>query len=1616
MTTWNLGTGVPIALLPVRLETRFKNAELLVRIYPDTMHVDSHEPELTPSEITAAQAYWIAYWRAGPDADAQNRAWLTLTTQFPAERAAWIARVLRPLDAVWPTAPTAGDAPLVPAPTFPAVAPRSASWTRAPLARALPTHWTVAGSLNGVVTRATSAAVVAPLVVGPDPASGASAPLWMTHFATAEACGMGVRLPLTAAMQTGGLDWLIAYGVDEGGDAAANARALSELFDAHYYTAGFAFLSAGSTTRNVPGAPADYNVRNAAEATLLTVPQSDAIAPAASDAARLADALGLSLTEPNSPPPTTDFLGYDVHVRFNAYLRWLGEGEPNGSALADWLQAEREIRRGQGLALGVATDGAATSDATARALHDALWSGTIGYYLSQLLAQTTGDDAQRFDHRNVIAEDAYLRSLSDQNAAITDWITAEVKVLTGILQQNGYGDSAQAAAQGAQSGDPAYKSVIPTIIYNWAELIKEQRVGYWVQGMTPDPQDYDTANQRLNDEIAGAANALWQARGSPQSGPVGDWDTAAADLLRDRTSRYAYYHWQARAAAGDGGNERVEDWLLGEAAARYSDVTVRTLRTHFATCVRPGGALPLVRVGNQPYGILPVLALDDWSPRNDELAGLAYLVGTLRGLRDAVWLPAVARVPRVGSDINQTVDAAQQTMLQLLGMSPNSEAIFAREQLGRDYVTDLWRFANLSLDSNWTDAVQASSDPVLAAAGIVWSPRLRDLVAAPASAPVAASLVADTSGTQDWIATFAQTLRHGGWSAVRALPDGSDGSAPLLAVLLRHAALREYAMAAVRVQAAAGTLGDWEHIDPELVDIGAGPPTATVWRQLARAWNGTTLGAYLDGFPANDPNAAGLIDFVNALDPLAAVPVDELERALLLFLDSASHRLDAWISSVANARLTALRDATPAGVFTGGYGWVEDLRPASTQPNSDGFIHAPSLAQAVTAAVLRSGYTGHTGGATNPFAVNLTSDRVRTAAWILDGVRQGQTLSNLGGYLVESALHDSGVPRYIAPLRVLAPPRTSGLATDGTAVDVTAWPTTIDGVALMNLSQTNDPKLTNFFATIGDPAELAAVKSALEALDGALDAVADALMTESVHHAVNGSPSRAAATLDALARGDGAVPELEFVRTPRTGIGLTHRVVAFVEAGGAPGGTWPAPGAAQARGVAAPDLNALIAAWLPDPARVRCSVTDAAGNDVTLRLNACALSALDCVYETPAVPSAVGGDVPDAIQAAVRAAVNAATIDWTRGAGWAAGELTFPEFTAFCRVVRAVLSRARALDATDIAAPGVTITPAVDAALASRADAIAGKLRAAQTAIGNAATAASVMPFAVAIGVLGAAGANAALAPTIAIVSAELARRVRSLDSAEARIGAMASDADQVRRIQAVLGNDFLAGPALAIPNDPTWTAIGNASGVRRLRAACGPSASWCGRPQPARRCRSRRRRRRRRHDRRAATRGCRRTVDRRRVWRREHKRAALEPGRVRDAAPAGRGGFRHRRGGLDGNVARVEREYGTGVSRRIADRAGAAIAAARARGRRDATVVELRHAREHTARHIATLKAPDRGLRQSRGRRTILTGAIVREQRERIASRYRLERVRAGAGRRVTRAVDHHVDAFGTP
>ena len=757
--------------------------------------------------------------------------------------------------------------------------------------------------------------------------------------------------------------------------------------------------------------------------------------------------------------------------------------------------------------------------------------------------------------RAIIKDDAYYRYEDRQRL----WTEAQLEV---IAQETG--------STGVDPGSEALAAA-------WKAAI-EHRAN--ATGVTP-----TEAEQQLTGEVTEHATAEWQRIHAGETfDSAGDWAGATMDLIKDRTSTYAYFRWQARSQQGAAQpDERLEDWLAGETAALYGDATFRAARAHFVSYVRPGGALPAIAVGNQPYGVLVICAVDNWQPSPGEERFRAF-VEALRALRDTIWEPCTQKVPQLGPDPISDVGTAQSTLLQLLAMSPLSQQIFAREHVGPDYVRNLWRFVQMRLSPDWSTTTAASSAKVLDDTGVAWTPRLSGLVGAETSSLLTAPVIDDGNHWyhDEWLRWLAglEGLTYDGESYDRTvfvydvmsdLP-GKAENTPLLYRLLRHALLREYVTAATRILLRSSALGDWEHLEQELIGISPGRDVAT-WRELLARETVTPSGStaviakYLDAPDSkDDPAASDLWDFRDAVGALSVVSADDLERNLRESIDATSHRLDAWITSLADRRLAVLRQKTPDGTLVGGYGWVENLRPRSNGLNSDGFIHAPSLPQAITASVLRSGYQSYTGGATNPFAVDLSSQRTRMASRLLDAVRSGQPVGRLTGYDFERRLQESGAGQYTRPFRECAPSNSTTFPAEEAAGTSTQTPTSTqqppsltDGLVLRDKLGAGDAQVTALLGQIskddkqrarnGEPALRPVVDAALAGLDDALDATADALIAESLHHAINGVPSRAAATLDALARGDGSVPELDLVASPRTGLTIGHRVVFTVPAG-----------------------------------------------------------------------------------------------------------------------------------------------------------------------------------------------------------------------------------------------------------------------------------------------------------------------------------------------------------------------------------------------------------------------------------------------------------------------------------
>ena len=204
----------------------------------------------------------------------------------------------------------------------------------------------------------------------------------------------------------------------------------------------------------------------------------------------------------------------------------------------------------------------------------------------------------------------------------------------------------------------------------------------------------------------------------------------------------------------------------------------------------------------------------------------------------------------------------------------------------------------------------------------------------------------------------------------------------------------------------------------------------------------------------------------------------------------------------------------PAGEFGRRSRRRRTIQGSSTRPRS---------IRPATAALLRNGHLSHGAAPDGPLAIELNSTRVRLAQSLLDGVRQGQPLSALLGYRFERRLHDEGlIPS--SQRSEPSPRRCSDRG--GTAEPTRQMRAVVNGLDLRQLWKDQREKLLRERVGIQEmhPSWQRLV-DALDALDEALDAVADAVSAESVHQFVRGNMMRAGATLSAIASGQAPAPE-----------------------------------------------------------------------------------------------------------------------------------------------------------------------------------------------------------------------------------------------------------------------------------------------------------------------------------------------------------------------------------------------------------------------------------------------------------------------------------------------------------
>jgi hypothetical protein len=1240
-----LSDSDPLLLLPVRLETRFRKIveeedgetlerrELWIRIYPDDCLVDAFEALPSDAEIAATKIYWQNVWRAGGAEAGQRSAWKQLVASSGAGRAAWLVRNYGPvnpadhptkaspdetlliaaseaapaqatldaLDDYWTTlwlaqgdgarveaarqalagalgstaaadaaieaykpfnirdpVPESNGAPppvrftVVLFPDSAAIDKQRFSWGSAPKAHVLPDRFVALGfdgppsDESAPAFAVLGAPIVSPLTLGIDPTAPKGEQLdeadgeiqfadelaWLVDFDKAVASGMGIRVPITADQAAAGFARLLVLGVRSTADAEEGQRLLEVLL-AHHRDGrgGLALLAQGTPTNNVEERSADFRVQAEADAsyplvfTDAGIPVAESAWPRQRDGARLAAALGIDLETLTGVAGAND-----------------------------------------------------TDQLEARLMHEALFPGTLGYFLHDMIGESVSTGL--FD----TVKSFFVDSISGRGPLPAIRIGAQPY---GILPATAFSRLTFPPPEGGHGVFPGNDQA-------------------FLQQLT------DVLRAAGPDWAGMADEACWIGRG-------GDPHLTLLDTLGHQPASAEFYRRTA---------ESIEEHL-----------------------------------------------------------NRLNLVGPKKGSNLAVALEAIFRRQEIPGLL-------QRLGIPVAGDLPISDRIFSGRQ---------FRLSGPIVD----EGPLSETDPIHA----------------------------HTSDGRNYLAWLADAALSD-MDVLRQQSGFLEDSPPraLLYIILRfallsgyrHEATNRFLDAAVIDAAAAASF----RRDPVFVHVKAEGPSESRWSQLyspAASIGGAgdqhvheLIAAALRASPTD----GALARQIGAIRELAALPTARLERLFTEHVDCLSYRIDAWRTGLVTRRLRELRsgEGQQKGILLGAYGWAENLRPKAAvtpfevpeelaseftgdrpvtlDPANQGFVHAPSLDHAVTAAILRNGHISMADPQSGEeMAVNLSSERVRRALAMIQGMQEGQSLPALLGYQLERGLHERHPPleldKFIQPLRNHFPlDRNPETAEPQGAAEAIAARNVVDGrkLAARVLSLAPDRRsypydLTSLPAATGG--EAAAIGAEVDRLLDTLDAVSDLALAESVHQSARGNFERAAGILDAFSRGS-APPEPEFAETPRSGTSLTHRVAVHFAA------TAPAPPVATPRATAEPRLEQWLRSLLPPLADISVSATffdralNAVSAPVRISLADLKLAALDVLALVPEGGEQAMTALDELVLAHLETTYNLAAdgpVEINVVDPFDAGTIALFEAMPLLSSINALLGKARPITGADLAPP-----------------------------------------------------------------------------------------------------------------------------------------------------------------------------------------------------------------------------------------------------------------------------------------------------------------------------------------
>lgn len=536
------------------------------------------------------------------------------------------------------------------------------------------------------------------------------------------------------------------------------------------------------------------------------------------------------------------------------------------------------------------------------------------------------------------------------------------------------------------------------------------------------------------------------------------------------------------------------------------------------------GPLPAIRVGEQPYGLLPTSLFSAWQDDpNDDPDVLALEKAIVDWARH--WRSGAAAAAAAGTNVlgaSPVVGADTEQLLRLYGRHAPSAFWRVRP------ILDLAELQAIEIQHGYAVSLPTEYDVATARAwrGIPY-PLAQVAPAGPRwhlpGPPKDGEPLIDVDPPNLMMRPNLDQLRKIIQEHPEPLYTNSERTLGLLGHLIRESMIASRAVVG-RAWLDANSVAP---PDPAQIDRGRQIPLDDNFQKVVIAGTDTV---------SNELFALGgvgeeLVTWFWSVQKACELLVDASEsdaegvlRAVKAALDTASFRVDPWLIGVAYRRLVRLaNDSAP--FLLGAYGWVDAPRPwvpndpdvLRPGPTAAGLLHAPSFAQAQVAAVFRDAAVNDP--TDNRWELDLDSDKVRRAVAFGERVRLGVHPFEALGLEVETVAGDPDAVRVLRTEYPTVPVESVGA---GPAEPNDPTRRVCDGVQVLDAARAGT-------LPAGLPPELAAELAPLDAL---LDTYADLLLVDGIHALVTRSPEAGGSAMEAAA-GLAPPPELRCIRTPR---------------------------------------------------------------------------------------------------------------------------------------------------------------------------------------------------------------------------------------------------------------------------------------------------------------------------------------------------------------------------------------------------------------------------------------------------------------------------------------------------